>query len=292
MNTNREQRWYGFTLVEILVVLSIFAILAAVAIPTFARYGVFSKNELQRSSLELHNLLKSARVHASTYRVDTAVVYMLDSYVPPEDNPDNLIDPATPVGVGDSLTGATLRVITGAAVIFKIPKGPYAGKFAPASGELGSFVTFPGRMVVLLVNPEKTDDVYYWSDRPRFDPTDQGIGRLAMRSVEVVDVVAVVEQGEILNGLDDDGDRLIDEGLEVGSLGFFPAHIFKPTGRMDAPDGKERVTIHLSPWPEEDPENRLYYPETPNYLDNAGQQNLITIPIELYRTTGRIQIAR
>ena len=311
VNTNREQRRYGFTLVEILVVLSIFAILAAVSIPTFARYGVFSKNELQRSSLELHNLLKAARVHASTYRVDTAVVYMLDSYVSPEENPDNRIDPATPAGVGDSLTGATLRVITGAAVMVKIQNGesPYAGKFVPAPGELGSFVTFPGRMVVLLNSVDDRNgpaEVYYRSARPRFDPNSDDpadvlpsglpklldIAKLGLRSVDVVDVVAVVEGREILNGLDDDGDDHIDEGLEVRPLGCFPAHIFKPTGGLDASD-QERFTIHVTMWPEESVDNRLVNPEIPQFtIPGSGAQNLITVPIELYRTTGRIQIAR
>lgn len=288
VNTNREQRRYGFTLVEILVVLSIFAILAAVAIPTFARYGVFSKNELQRSSLELHNLLKSARVHASTYRVDTAVVYMLDNFTPlaiPN-------DVGLPAPVGDSVSGATVRVITRAAVVVKSSEGNF---FVPAPGEIGAFTEFPGRMVVLLNDPMNPEEVYYRSARPRFDPT----------CVDANDVMP--------NGLP----KLVDLaslGLKLVDVVFpdtteelqLPGHVFKPTGGIEAPTYEERcqnrdrpvperVTIHVTLWPEESVDARLVNPEIPQFafLDNGEwKQNLITVPIELYRTTGRIQIAK
>jgi prepilin-type N-terminal cleavage/methylation domain-containing protein len=288
VNTNREQRRYGFTLVEILVVLSIFAILAAVAIPTFARYGVFSKNELQRSSLELHNLLKSARVHASTYRVDTAVVYMLDNFTPlaiPN-------DVGLPAPVGDSVSGATVRVITRAAVVVKVKDKDI---YEPAPGEIGAFTEFPGRMVVLLnmvvlrkdvdgrLRP--VEEVYYRSARPRFDrSSDDPADVLPNGLPKVIDLAPL--------GLQAVHVVFPDTGEDL----WLPGHVFKPTGRMETPWGTpERFTIHVTMSPEESVDARLVNPEIPQFafLDNGEwKQNLITVPIELYRTTGRIQIAK
>jgi len=65
----------GFTLVELLVVIAILALMASVAVPTFARMGFFSRNEMQSTARELYALLRAAKIYAATYRVDTAVVY-------------------------------------------------------------------------------------------------------------------------------------------------------------------------------------------------------------------------
>jgi len=72
----RPARVGGFTLVELLVVIAILALMASVAVPTFARMGFFSRNEMQNAARELYALLRAAKIYAATYRVDTAVVYL------------------------------------------------------------------------------------------------------------------------------------------------------------------------------------------------------------------------
>ena len=78
----------GLTMVEILVVVAIIAIMAGVAIPSFARMGLLWKNDLQSSARELYTLLTAARIYATTYNVETAVVYT--TYNPDGNTPDNL----------------------------------------------------------------------------------------------------------------------------------------------------------------------------------------------------------
>ncbi|HNR35770.1 MAG TPA: prepilin-type N-terminal cleavage/methylation domain-containing protein, partial [Candidatus Hydrogenedentes bacterium] len=67
----------GMTMIELIVVLAILALMSAIAIPTFARLGYFSRNDLQATARELHSMLKAAKIYAATYRVNTAVAYSL-----------------------------------------------------------------------------------------------------------------------------------------------------------------------------------------------------------------------
>ena len=91
----------GITLVELLVVLTILGLMAAVAIPTFAKFGFFSRNETQQGARELYKMLIATRMFASTYRVDTGLAYGITLK-------------------RDSLTGSALEAIDAVAMVRRI----------------------------------------------------------------------------------------------------------------------------------------------------------------------------
>lgn len=73
--TDNRVRAGGLTMVELVVVMAIIGLMAAIAIPSFTRMGLFSGNELQDSAREIYTLLRAARAYAGTYNVDAALVY-------------------------------------------------------------------------------------------------------------------------------------------------------------------------------------------------------------------------
>lgn len=108
-------------MVELLVVLAIIGILIGISIP-IAR--MFTRNDLRDSARTIYTLLRAARVYATTYNVETAVVYSLDypftrdaggaeQFSPLEDSilPDDE-GPLSPLAV---------RAIRAASVMYKIP---------------------------------------------------------------------------------------------------------------------------------------------------------------------------
>ncbi len=68
----------GFTLVELLVVLAVVAMMAAVAIPGFSRMGLFSKDKLGDAARDAQGILSAARIYAMTNHCNTAVVFEPD----------------------------------------------------------------------------------------------------------------------------------------------------------------------------------------------------------------------
>lgn len=113
----------AFTLVELIVVLAIIALMAAVAIPSFSRMGLFSHNRLDSSTRSLYSMLSAARVYAITYRVCTAVAY----------DYDNTTDEATAMTM--------------------LYKPQQSTRYVPWGGAEGEFQVFDGDTCVFLHNP-------------------------------------------------------------------------------------------------------------------------------------------
>ena len=108
----------GMTLVELLVALAIVAVMAAVAVPTFSRLGLFSDDPVRNGGRELYAMLQGAKARAATYNVKTAVVYHV-------------------VSVKDSITDQDVQVASHVAVVEEEPRG--SGVFVPVDNRYGAF---------------------------------------------------------------------------------------------------------------------------------------------------------
>lgn len=94
------------TLVELLIVLAIVAMMAAVAIPTFSRLGFLSGNQVQNCAREMYAVLRATKIYAATYRVNTALAYQISPFQ-------------------DSLTGGTTDAVNAIAMVYTIEEWDY-----------------------------------------------------------------------------------------------------------------------------------------------------------------------
>ena len=264
----------GFTLVELLVVLTIVGLIASLAIPGLRSMGAFARDDLKNGTRDLYTMIRAARNHAVTYRVNTAVVYVLDNYQSPNVNAEN-----TPILSSDQVM---LREIRAAAVFVEAPPEPGSttSVYVPVDGEWGEFKEFRGNMSILLQDPEDASINYYQSARPRFDLTDaapsndNSIASLGMVSIQAE--ITWVDNNDV---------------VQVGNM-FFPAHVFRSSGRLETSetsDRKERYTIHFGPSNTAPLEDRMTnpYPEDNDVIVNRRIAN----PIQIFRSTGRVQVA-
>lgn len=275
VNAQRKSRRSGLTLSELLVVLSIISVMAVVAIPTFARLGVFSRNELNNTARTVHSMLKAARIYASTYRVNTAVVYVMD-------NEANL---------NDSVMGEHFRILRAAALMYALPTGhgDYAGDYVSMNRPESIFEEFPGRMAIPLAqNVEYPDGQKTAWKLQMLEPSQ--ISQLGLTEVKVW-----------LAGGPYNPPGIDDAYKDLDDVIVLPAHVFTPSGQMVA-TGKERFEVLVTA-PLDSPLNALltdqeeqrywYWKED---LDRPGKRiwylNIQHIPLELFRATGRAKISQ
>ena len=252
----------GITLLELLVVLAILGLMAAVAIPTFARFGFFSRNETQQAARELYKVLSVTRVLAASNRVDTAVAYVF-TFKP------------------DSVTGeSAVKAIEYFAVVQNVPEGyklikvdgstvPESERdkaFVPVEGmqEAGIFRPMPQGTALVPANadPDGVEKICIFRGEYEYDPSQRS---WLFRASEEL--------------------RQADDTTE------FPAHVFTPSGRIRLDASKERFTISVGYSPDADPVERFVNPETVD-PQNIKLSDFRTIDLELYRGTGRVQIVR
>jgi len=254
-NETRDRR-SGFTMVELLVVLAVVALLTGLAIPTIARLGPGSRDEVSNTSQTVFSLLKAARIYAATHRTEAAVVYVFDNYRDPP------IPADTPIAepVFDTILNQPVRIIRGAAVVAKNE----CGVFVPIPRSEGQFTEFPQGACILLQSPAYDEAPYYQDLSVRYVPAGGNLSNLGMGAISLVI----------------DGDSCDPNNrTEVA----FPGHIYTARGILKA-SGRERFTIHVSQTPDLAAELRVI-----NTTDLTSPVQ--ATPIHLYRSTGRVKIA-
>lgn len=276
----------GLTLTELIVVMAIIAVLAAVAVPSFVRLGFGARDEINRSAGELYSMLRAAKLYAATYRVNTAVVYNLDNYQSAAVNPANT--PGLAAAITDTVTGGLARTITGAAIMYQLRgsgqrylggNGEDAYVLVPQADT--EFRALPEGAAVLLVDPD-TGQQLFSSHQPRYSNVGDVAGGPAVLGMGPI--TAILSGGPWGDG-------------PVRSEQFL-AHVFTPAGNLiTATSGtlpqapiKERLRILVGPSPALDPEDRLIDASFYGFVRSDGSLNLVATPIEIYRTTGRINL--
>lgn len=73
---SRIKRTQAFTLVEMLVVVSIIAVMLSIAVPTLSQMGLFGSDPVRSAARKSITMLKAARINAGATRLDCGVVYI------------------------------------------------------------------------------------------------------------------------------------------------------------------------------------------------------------------------
>lgn len=272
----------GFSLVELIVVLAVIGILTGISIPVVR---MFSQNDLQRGARELNSLLRGARVYASTYNVNTAVIYEI-----------------APFPVDDTILGQTVRVLSGATVVYQLPKDAgtsYAGLYVPTPEFGGDFHPFlPGYCVLLQEPPDSYDqppsaptysvtgDQAVDYNNGYFAAADAGTKRLGMTPVRAylryIDPQLAVREAE----------------FAAADVETYLGHIFDGKGTLATDNQEQRFRVLFAPLPDEPREDRMWTTGTYEDLEvnvwksggaAEGTMGYQGQEVTLYRSTGRIK---
>lgn len=263
----------GMSMIELIAVLAIVAIMTAVAVPTFAKLGMFSRDDLQSSARELHAMLKAARIYAATYRVDTAVAY----------------GTMTKAESFDSTLNTTRACFDAAALVYKLPASVANRTFDSSGSLLTGDIYVPINMDEsgAFFRPTKPDTAVL------ADVLDSGTTATPSDSTTWSKLYSTLHLYRVeSNGVDRYGQVSYTAAIINPFSAFandsdatlFPAHIFTPSGMLLG-GGAERFKMYVGYAPTASPAERFVEPDT---LANGFR----TEAIEISHSTGRVQLVQ
>lgn len=279
----------GVTLVEMLIVITIVVILTATALPAFIRMGAFGRDALTASTRTVHGMLSTARVYAATYRVDTAVYYVLSKRIDSR-YPDRYTVVSDTIGMARRMSDEeleALRDVNGSDLLDDLFDGDIAD-FASRA-----FLAVPGNLGILRDLEPGTS---IWADVPELiDPVSgqpidwqlleaneddrrqsgQGVTPIYVGEIERDEFSSEPTGFDLFVGLKTDPDPQTGERrplfeddppyLGAHSLDeVFLAHVFSPSGAMRIPNAAEEPVFEVLVGPSPD------VPVQDRFLDIAG----------------------
>lgn len=274
----------GFSLVELIVVLAVIGILAGISIPVVR---MFSQNDLQRGVRPLTSMLRAARVYASTYNVNTAVIYEIASFP-------------------DTILGQTVRVLSGATVVYQLPApipstNQYPDEikkryYVPTPSFGGEFSPFIDGYCVLLQEPPAAYDKFSGNlaYERTVDPPSEDFTKVTVLGMQK-GIKAYMGYYKP-DPRPDDGTP--EEEFDPAGVEYFIGHVFDGKGSLVA-EGKQRFSILFAPLPDQPREERMW--STTSFDDialNAWKEGLPQAQgtmgyqgqeVTIYRSTGRIK---
>ncbi len=240
----------GFTLVEMLVVVAIVSIIAAVSIPVAAKYSSLGRSDVQRTALALQEVIRAAKIYATTNNVNTAVAYSLGAY-------------DTSYGDGNR------RVITGAAVVRALSRDELRNiTVAEGLYGSGSYYTQVQDIDGAFQRFEGDTCMAFWREDAPMDFDGVTINRRTLIDIAAAGYIDDVEDDMglrsiyILDTYVDEGTQQLTgeyvlaptspDGLSLGypeNENSFAAHVFKSSGSLSSLSDKQRFKLYVTPLP-------------------------------------------